>query len=179
MALRLAPADRAHLFRLAETAPPLPDGPIRTVRPHVLGLMERMPETGAIVTDATYEIVAWNPLADELLGGIARERNVARRRFLGPDVFESTGWEETGRIVVARLRAAADRYPRDPGLQRLLCDLRAGSPEFVRILGDAPGARAGASHQDDRAPEAGAAHAQLRRADDSGGRPADRLHHQK
>lgn len=132
-ALQLAPADRAHLFRLAETVPPVPAGPVRTVRPHVLGLLERMPETAAIVTDATYDVLAWNPLADKLLGGIARERNTARRRFLGRPFLDSTGWEETGHIVAARLRAAADRYPQDLGLQRLLADLRAGSAEFVRI----------------------------------------------
>jgi transcriptional regulator with XRE-family HTH domain len=130
---RLTAAERTHLFRLAGTTPTPLAGPVRRVRPHVAALLHRIPDTAAIVTDATYDVIAWNPLAEALLGSDLADRpNMARRRFLGRPL-ESSGGEESARIVVARLRRAADRYPRDEALARLLAALRAGSEEFVRI----------------------------------------------
>ncbi|MEU7317098.1 helix-turn-helix transcriptional regulator [Streptomyces sp. NPDC007083] len=136
-ALRLAPAERSHLFRLAgSSAPPPGAGAVRQVRPHVARMLERLPETGAVVTDAAYDVVTWNPLARTLLGadhGGGRP-NLARRRFLGGGpAYESTSTEEFGHIVVARLRRAADRYPYDPQLAALLAELQAGSAEFRQI----------------------------------------------
>jgi transcriptional regulator with XRE-family HTH domain len=136
-ALRLAPAERAHLYRLADAPQPVPRTPVRTVRPHVRGLLDRLPGAAAIVTDATYEVLAWNPLAEVLMGGLAEQPSLARRRFLMPLPYESTGAEEFGHIVAARLRAAGDRYPDDPRLVRLLADLRT-SEEFVRIWNTHP-----------------------------------------
>ncbi|MEV0282293.1 helix-turn-helix transcriptional regulator [Streptomyces sp. NPDC050610] len=136
-ALRLTPAERSHLFRLAGTsAPPPAAGAVRNVRPHVARMLWRLPETGAIVTDATYGVIAWNPLAQALLGGdLGRgTANLARRRFLGEGrLHESSSVEEFGSIVVARLRRAADRYPYDPRLTALLDELHAGSAEFHQL----------------------------------------------
>lgn len=132
-ALRLTPAERTHLFRLAGTSPAPPPGPARTVRPYVASLLHRIPEAGAVVTDASYDVIAWNPLAGALLGDLSGERNLARRRFLQPSLRRSSGAEEFSHIAVARLRSAADRYPRDGRLARLLAELRAGSEEFVQI----------------------------------------------
>jgi transcriptional regulator with XRE-family HTH domain len=132
-ALRLSPAERAHLFRLAGASPLPPPGPVRQVRPHVAGLLRRLPSTAVVVTDASYDVIAANPLARALLGGLGEEPNLARRRFLGHSSRETSGAEEFGSIAVARLRAAADRYPRDQRLARLLAELRAGSEEFAAI----------------------------------------------
>lgn len=132
-ALRLSPAERAHLFRLAGAHPTPPSGPVRRVRPYVADLLRRMPEAAAIVTDATYEVVAWNPLAGALIGDLAALPNLARRRFLRLGGYETSGTEEFGRIAVARLRRAADRYPRDERLAALLAELRCGSPEFTDL----------------------------------------------
>src|SRR5579875_832038 len=132
-ALRLTAAERAHLFRLAGLARPTPAGPPRRVRPHVAGLLTRMPGTAAIVTAASYDVIAWNPLAEVLLGDL-RGRNLARRRFLpGGGLIVSAGQEDFAEIAVARLQAAADRYPHDPGLAALLAELRAGSEEFTQV----------------------------------------------
>ncbi len=129
---RLTPAERTHLFRLAGTQVTPLASPVRTVRPHVAALLRRIPDTAAIVTDATYDVIAWNPLAAAVFGGDLDARpNQARRRFLGRPM-ESSSAEEFGAIVVSRLRRAADRYPHDPGLARLLAELRAGSEEFRR-----------------------------------------------
>jgi transcriptional regulator with XRE-family HTH domain len=137
-ALRLGPAERNHLFRLAGATPAPPTGPTRTVRPYVAALLRRMPDAAAIVTGAAYDVIAWNPLADLLMGGLADHPNLARRRFLAGRPFASTGAEEFGAIAVARLRAAADRYPRDQHLARLLADLHTGSPEFAAIWATNP-----------------------------------------
>ncbi|MCL6299210.1 helix-turn-helix transcriptional regulator [Streptomyces kronopolitis] len=135
-ALRLTPAERSHLFRLAgSTAPPGSDT-VRRVRPQVARMLERLPETAALVTDAAYGVVGWNPLAQALFGGdLARgTTNLARRRFLGQGQMHPTSRaEEFGHIVVARLRRSADRYPHDPRLTALLAELHTGSEEFRQI----------------------------------------------
>ncbi|MCU1686371.1 MAG: helix-turn-helix protein [Amycolatopsis sp.] len=140
-ALRLTPAERMHVFRLAGVNPEPPAGPVRQVRPYVAGLLHRMTDTAAIVTDASYDVIAWNPLANALLGDLETEPNLARRRFLrtgrsessstGSSSTESSSTEEFAPIVAGRLRASAARYPRDEPLARLLAELRAGSEEFV------------------------------------------------
>lgn len=137
-ALRVSPAERTHLFRLAGATPAPPAGPVRQVRPHMVNLLRRIPEAAAVVTDASYDVIAFNPLADALLGNLRQEPNLARRRFLGLGSYESSSAEEFGHIAVARLRAAADRYPRDERLARLLTGLRAASPEFTEIWNTNP-----------------------------------------
>ncbi|HXT89530.1 MAG TPA: helix-turn-helix domain-containing protein, partial [Trebonia sp.] len=62
-ALRLSQAERAHVFRLAGVTLPAPSEPPRGVRPSVASMLDRMPDTAAIVTAATYDVIAWNPLA--------------------------------------------------------------------------------------------------------------------
>lgn len=135
-ALRLTPAERSHLFRLAGSSAPPGTNAVRRVRPQVARMLRRLPETGAIVTDAAYGVVAWNPLAQALLGDdLGRgTTNLAQRRFLSPRrMYESSSAEEFGHIVVARLRRAADRYPHDAQLAALLTELRTGSEEFRQI----------------------------------------------
>lgn len=140
-ALRLPPAERSHLFQLAGSAAPPGTDAVRRVRPQVSAMVGRLPETGAIVTDATYGVVAFNPLARALLGDDlgSGTTNLARRRFLGTGhMYESSSAEEFGHIVVARLRRAADRYPHDAHLTALLAELRVGSEEFRQIWESRP-----------------------------------------
>jgi transcriptional regulator with XRE-family HTH domain len=141
-ALRLEPVERAHLYRLAGVLPAAPPGPPSQVRPHVACLLGRLHDTAAIVTAATYDVIAWNPLA-EVLFGLHGKPNLARRRFLHRDEVLTSGHEDFGEIAVSRLRAAATRYPRDAGLATLLADLRAGSEEFAGIWDAYPARVAG------------------------------------
>lgn len=85
-------------------------------------MLQRLPGTAAIVTDATYGLVARTPTARALLGDdLARHTtNLARRRFLGEGrSYETSGARKFGHIAVARPRRAAERYPRDPQLAEL------------------------------------------------------------
>ncbi|GAB6899349.1 helix-turn-helix transcriptional regulator [Kineosporia succinea] len=131
-ALRLEPAERIHLFRLAGSAPQAPPGPTRSVRPHVVGLLGRMPGTAAVVTAANYDVVGWNPLAAALLGP-QEGCNLARRRFLTEAGATAASAPEFAEIVVTRLRGAAVRYPHDAALSALLSELHDGSEEFREL----------------------------------------------
>ena len=112
-----------------------------------------------VVTDAAYHVVAWNPLAQALLGGDLGDgtTNLARRRFLGRGrTYESSASEEFGHIAVARLRRAADRYPHDPRLAALLAELHDGSEEFRQIWQTRPVHAPGHRTKTLEHPEAGA-----------------------
>ncbi|NYH78801.1 transcriptional regulator with XRE-family HTH domain [Actinopolyspora biskrensis] len=137
-ALHLSWAERTHLFRLAGAGATPLTGPVRRVRPHVTAMLHRIPGTAALVTDATYSAIAWNPLAEALLEGLRDEPNLARRHFLriGPD--ENSETEAFGPIAAARLRAASARYPDDEPLSRLLAELFASSDEFRELWGTHP-----------------------------------------
>jgi transcriptional regulator with XRE-family HTH domain len=138
-ALRLTDAERNHLFDLAGAAPPAP-GRIRSgVRPSVQRLMDRFTDLPALLLDAKCEIVAWNPLAAALLSDMSAippaQRNVAWQAFLGTSRVDvdPDGRERLDRAIVSDLRRAAARYPADPGLARLIAELRAGSERFERL----------------------------------------------
>lgn len=138
-ALHLSVAERSHLFRLADAQPAAPPVPVRRVRPYLVDLIRRIPDTAAVVTDATYDVVAANPLARALLGDLDQEPNLARRHFLRVGrVHESQATEGFADLAVARLRGAADRYPRDPVLVDLLAQLHRSSPEFVEVWNSHP-----------------------------------------
>ncbi|SCL70232.1 Helix-turn-helix domain-containing protein [Micromonospora citrea] len=137
-ALMLYPTERAHLFRLAGEVPDPPARPDDVVPHGVRHLLDRLADTPAYVIDARYELLAWNPLAVAVLGDpddwAPDERNLAWRMLCGrtaPEV-DPAGAGAVAARCVADLRAAASRYPGDPGLGRLLARLRAESPEFDR-----------------------------------------------
>lgn len=138
-ALRLTDAERDLLFLLAGSGPPAP-GRIRSaVRPSVLRLMDRFTDLPALLLDAKKEVIAWNSMAAALLGDLSSiplaQRNVARQVFTGRHRmdFEAADRERLDRALVSDLRRSAARYPHDPGLHRLVSDLRATSPEFERL----------------------------------------------
>jgi len=141
-ALRLTGAESDHLHVLAGTAPTRTGRHCREVRPSVLTLIERLPQTAAFVTSAVFEILAWNELAAALMEDFARlapaDRNLARRAFLGrgqagPPLYGISDAAEFRQDVVMELRATLARYPGDPAVTGLIADLRDGSPEFARL----------------------------------------------
>lgn len=140
-ALRLSDAERNYLYQLADV-PVTPPGPSRVVRQSILDLIDRLPTTVAIVLSATYEVIAWNPLAAALLEDFSQrsrpDRNLLRRVFLGPRaadgrVFGASGDDQFAQYSTNYLRATAARYPNDPEVQELIADLLAGSPRFAEL----------------------------------------------
>jgi transcriptional regulator with XRE-family HTH domain len=141
-ALRLTDAEHDHLHHLAGLPPGLPPGPSRDVSPNILELLGRLSGAAAVVLSATTEVIAWNELAAALLEDFSayprRERNVARRVFLAPDLlgmrlYDAAHAEALKRTVARELRAAAARYPEDPELAELIEELRTGSKQFARL----------------------------------------------
>ncbi|HKN98835.1 MAG TPA: helix-turn-helix transcriptional regulator, partial [Pseudonocardiaceae bacterium] len=142
-ALRLNDAERAHLYTLGGQ-PVEPPGPSPDVPDRILDMIERMPDTAAIVLDAKYDVLAWNPLAAALLEDFSArpraERNLIRRYFLRPDpsrpLFGVTGDGDFGRFAAGHLRVTAARYPRDPATRQLVRELLRRSPEFAALWRD-------------------------------------------
>jgi transcriptional regulator with XRE-family HTH domain len=139
-ALRLNDSERAHLYTLSgqQAEPP---GPAADVPDRIMDLIERLPDTAAIVLDAKYDVLAWNPLAAALLEDFSaqprRERNMIRRYFLHPDAtrrhYGISGGGDFGPFAAGHLRAAAARYPDDPATQGLVRELLRESPEFAAL----------------------------------------------
>jgi transcriptional regulator with XRE-family HTH domain len=144
-ALRLSDDERDHLFHVAGSAPPRPGHIMSTPRASTLRLLDRITDLPAVLIDAKGDVLAWNHLATSLLGDFsswpAGQRNVAWQRFLGEGgrVARDPGDDEATAIeTVASLRYVAARYPDDPGLLRLVGELRAGSPQFARLWDEGP-----------------------------------------
>ncbi|MFE3442875.1 helix-turn-helix transcriptional regulator [Nocardia sp. NPDC059180] len=141
-ALRLDDADRDLLFRLAGSEPPGADRIAMVVRASVLRLvLDRMVDLPALVLSAKCDVLAWNPMAAALLGDFSRwpvaQRNIIWQHFLGDgDHRIMVPPEEADAMTAARvasLHAARARYPADPGLGRLITELRSGSAQFERL----------------------------------------------
>jgi transcriptional regulator with XRE-family HTH domain len=139
-ALRLSDDERAYLYHLAGEVPGPPPGPPRDVRPGVLHLLDRLDDTPAMVCDASYDVLAWNPMAAALLGDFSAlppgERNLIWRFFTDSRSrrrHDAGGVAAFARESVADLRAAAARYPGDARVRRLVERLRAASDEFAGL----------------------------------------------
>jgi transcriptional regulator with XRE-family HTH domain len=141
-ALRLTDAESDHLHLLAGTAPTRSALHRRDVRPSILALLERLPQTAAFVTSAVFEVLAWNDLAAALMEDFAalapEDRNLARRAFLGPappaaPLYGISDAAEFRHHVVMELRATLARYPSDPAVTGLVEELREGSAEFAGL----------------------------------------------
>lgn len=141
-ALLLTDTESDHLHVLAGTAPSRTGLHRRDVRPSILALLERLPQTAAFVTSAAFEVLAWNDLAAALMEDFAQltpeDRNLARRAFLGParpdtPLYGVSDITEFRHHVVMELRATLARYPTDPTVTGLVDELRDASPDFARL----------------------------------------------
>ncbi|MEU6375661.1 helix-turn-helix transcriptional regulator [Streptomyces sp. NPDC046909] len=141
-ALRLTDAESDHLHVLAGTAPRRTGLHRRDVRPSVLALLDRLPQTAGFVISAAFEVLAWNDLAAALMEDFGRlapeDRNLARRAFLGPadtdaPLYGVSDLADFRHSVVMELRSALARYPADPEVTGLVDELRDCAPEFARL----------------------------------------------
>ncbi|MFI9161355.1 helix-turn-helix transcriptional regulator [Kitasatospora aureofaciens] len=142
-ALRLGPAERAHLYDLARpprraAAKAATAGRGEALRPALRQIVEAIPVTPALIMNDRNDVLAWNRPAAALIADFPRlappERNMARRIFLDPDAREvHLDWDEAARTTVGILRMAAGRHPHDPELVRLVGELSLGSETFRRL----------------------------------------------
>ncbi|MFG2747965.1 helix-turn-helix transcriptional regulator [Streptomyces xanthophaeus] len=146
-ALRLDPAETAHLTRLVRTAGRGGGGPAGTeagaehaqeVRPGLRRLLESMPQTPAFVIGRRTDILAWNPLFATLVtdfGALPPERrNKAWLVFLDPQVRgRFVNWERKAQDLVAYLRFDRGRHPHDSRFAALVEELSERSPEFAAL----------------------------------------------
>ncbi|WP_430502142.1 helix-turn-helix transcriptional regulator [Micromonospora trifolii] len=139
--LRLTDAESGHLHVLAGTAPSRTGLHRRDVRPSILTLLQRLPQTAGFVMSAAFEVLAWNDLAAALMEDFApltpQDRNLARRAFPGqhPDarLYGVSDAAEFRLSVVMQLHATLARYPTDPEITGLVDDLRTTNPDFTRL----------------------------------------------
>ncbi|MFJ4879490.1 helix-turn-helix transcriptional regulator [Streptomyces sp. NPDC088745] len=148
-ALGLGAAERAHLSALAGTgagpgpvptavgtAEAVPAARVGPVLRQILRSLDRLP---VIATNHRLDVVAWNALGAELLGGLQgphprRDRNNARFLFLDPaSRVVHPEWEARAREAVGLLRMAAGRHPDDTALLALVAELAALSEEFRAV----------------------------------------------
>jgi transcriptional regulator with XRE-family HTH domain len=135
-ALRLHPAERAHLFVLAgRAAPAAALDTSAGVSPLILRLMNGLHDQPALVRNGRWDAVAWNRGAARLITDFDRrpmlDRNMVWLLFMDPWFRQILpDWENDTRRCVARFRASFARAGGNPAYQALVDDLMAASPEF-------------------------------------------------
>ncbi|QKG18704.1 helix-turn-helix domain-containing protein [Actinomadura verrucosospora] len=135
-ALRLGTDARAHLYRLAGTAPgdrSAARSPER-VSPALRQLMDGYPRTPAFVMNRALDILAANALADALYAPFDPADNLARMTFLDPAGRRFyADWDRAAQAAVANLRQAVGFDPDDPRLTELVRTLTDQSADFARL----------------------------------------------
>lgn len=138
-------AERTHLHRPAQLAPPV-DGTISDhPPPGVQRVLARLGDVSVAVFAADWQLVWWNRVWVALLGDPAtspsRRRNFARDMFpvdAGPARLALWPVTEADRditdaAVASDLRRATGRFPQDNRLAALIRDLNAGNRRFAEL----------------------------------------------
>jgi transcriptional regulator with XRE-family HTH domain len=139
-ALRLSADERDYLFRLAGQALPSGGQISAQLTPGVERMLRRHDDVPVAVYDAAWNLLAWNPVWAALMGDPSphrgRARNLPWQYFSGHRGRVARSGAQDAAFdasMVADLRAAAARYPRDDGLARLISDLRRVSERFAGL----------------------------------------------
>lgn len=136
-ALRLAPGEREHLFRLAGLAPPGAGLIPRHLTPGVHRILDRLVTTPVAVYDAAWTQLLANPLYTALMGEWhGEDLNAAWRAFVSSRTRvrhtpQSNG--ELRELLAADLKRTSGQYPHDPELKSLVRKLRARSAQFAGL----------------------------------------------
>jgi transcriptional regulator with XRE-family HTH domain len=136
-ALRVPRSEREQLFHLAGLVPPGQGTVPAYITPSVQRMLDRLTGIPVAVFDAACTQLIASPLYTALMGEHhGNERNAVWRNFLGSGSSvrhtpESLRALQTSQV--AQLRAAANRYPADQRVRRLIAELRANSDTFVEM----------------------------------------------
>ncbi|WP_026423235.1 helix-turn-helix transcriptional regulator [Actinokineospora inagensis] len=144
-ALRLDEDETAHLRDLARPGrrKRKPASRPEQARPGTLQLLNAMDGVAAVAMDRRSDVLAWNPLAHQLLAGhyafdstssAANRPNLTRMLFLDPHTRELySRWNDEAKRSVASLRLVAGRHPDDRHLAELIGELSMRSTEFAAL----------------------------------------------
>jgi DNA-binding XRE family transcriptional regulator len=136
-ALRVSCEERVHLFHLAGLVPPGQGTVPAYITPGVQRMLDRLTGTPVAVFDAACTLLLANPLYEAVMGEHrGNERNAVWRNFLGSGSRVRHTPESLLALKarqVAELRAAANRYPADQQVRRLVAGLRANSEQFAEL----------------------------------------------
>jgi transcriptional regulator with XRE-family HTH domain len=137
--LRLDPAERAHLYRLAEV-PSVPETTADDdLGPEVQQILDSLAPLPACVLNPRYDVIAWNPayaiLWSRTLAAPMNERNVLWQGFMIPPCCSpfAVNREAELRQMVATFRAAYGRRLGDPDWTDLISRLSVASAEFSEM----------------------------------------------
>ncbi|MDN3238745.1 helix-turn-helix transcriptional regulator [Glycomyces tritici] len=142
-ALMLVHDERAHLFNLADERPDTSAANRGEVPFTIRNLLAGLDDYPAYAVNAAYDMLAWNPTADRLMGWLSQlepaQRNILRTNFSGPHAAAALSDERYAgflRQCVADVRASLARDPADSVLRALVDDLLRSSPEFGELWAD-------------------------------------------
>jgi transcriptional regulator with XRE-family HTH domain len=135
-ALRLTPAERAHLILLGrgEQARPCKPPP-EQVSPTLRRLIENLGSNPAYLLGRRWDYLAWNRAFQVVFGWEPGDEPLSRNHvwltFMDPARRKLFGdWEQGARLLVARFRADSAKHIGDPSFEELIEALRSSSPEF-------------------------------------------------
>ena len=135
-ALRLDPAERQHLFILADR----PSPELRATGPeHVpealVRMLSSMADQPAYVLGRRWDVLAWNDAAVAVFGDFGQMKGDARNlmhMMFADETYRHllADWEDHAPLSLAAFRAHSARYAGDPDFERLIALLMEKSAEF-------------------------------------------------
>ena len=136
--LRMAPAEREHLFTVAGLAMPAQTVGPPEVDDTLRRLVEALDPNPAFVANPWWDLLAYNQAYSTLHGGLdarpSAERNVLWLFFTAdPARYLIVNWADEARQLVGQLRAHLAQHPGDPRGPQLVATLTAASPKFTEL----------------------------------------------
>lgn len=159
-ALVLSPAEREHLFLLAQHRPPQVRYQPAAVTPRLQRVLDAMTYSPAFVRTVRWDIVAWNNAATRVLGDYAalapEQRNSLRLIFCHPQVRQRMSeWERDARTMVASFRAEIARLGASREVEAFVAELCEQSQDFAAMWRDHDVRRQGEGTKHMRHPSVG------------------------
>jgi transcriptional regulator with XRE-family HTH domain len=137
--LRLDPAERDHLYRLADVpaAAAIADG-AALLSPDVQVILDSLVPLPSSVVNERFDLLAWNAayaaMWPGLVGAPPAERNTLWQSFTHPACCQTyVNREDQLPRMVAQLRGSYGRHVGEPAWTRFIRRLQSASPEFARI----------------------------------------------
>ena len=138
----LTDVEREHLFLLGLGRPPeVHYRKNEGVTPRLQRVLDALDPTPALIRTATWDVVAWNRAATQMLMDYRsvppEQRNILRYIFLDPRARAAQyDWQSVARFVLGAFRVDAARAGAAAEVEPLVDELCRLSPEFKAMWGD-------------------------------------------